>query len=266
MPHVTVNGIELWHDCFGEGPPLLLISGLGQNSAAWAPARAALAARFRCHVFDNRGTGRSTVPPGPYSIETMADDTAALIAHLGLGHVPVVGWSLGGSVLQALMVGHPDSVAAGVLLNALPAYTGVQHEWLDALLALRRSGAPALAQVVSAMAWGLTGKTLHDHDRTLAMAEAAVADPYPTSVAGFEAQAAGLRIFDARPRLPQVRCPVLVLCGEEDVLTPPAQSREIADLIPDARLRLLPRGGHRMVVEYPDEVVQEIEAFLNARV
>lgn len=263
MPHASVNGTELWHDVFGEGPPLLLISGLGQNSGAWAPARAALAARFRCHVFDNRGTGRSAAPPGPYGIETMADDTAALIGHLGLGPLPVVGWSLGGSVLQALMVRHPAAVSAGVLLNALPAYTGVQHQWLDALLALRRSGAPALAQVVSAMAWGLTRKSLHDHDHALAMAEAALSDPYPTSVEGFEAQAAGLRIFDARPRLPEVRCPVLVLCGEEDVLTPPAQSHEIADLIPDARLRLLPQGGHRMVVEYPEEVTREIAAFLD---
>lgn len=265
MPRASVNGIEIWHEAQGAGRPLVLISGLGQNSGAWRPALPAFAARFRCTLFDNRGTGRSSVPPGPYAIETMADDTAALIAALGLGPADVVGWSLGGSVLQALMVRHPGAVASGVLLSTMPSYTAVQHQWLDAFLALRRSGAPPLAQVVYAMAWGLTRATLHDHAAAMAMAEAALADPYPTTLEGFEAQAAGLRLYDSRPLLGEVRCPVLVLCGEEDVLTPPAQSREIAALIPGAELQILPRGGHRMVIEYPDAVAAAVAEFLARR-
>ena len=262
MPHVDANGISLRYEVSGEGPPLLLISGMGQNHRAWAPALPALQERFRCITFDNRGTGASDVPEGPYTIPQMADDVAALIDSLGTGPLHAAGWSLGGSVLQALMVRQPDKLVRAVLVSTMPSYTDVQHNWLDAWLALRRSGAPALAQIVSAMAWGLTAKTLFDHEKTMQMARAAAADPEPTSLAGFEAQAAGLRIYDARPELSSVRTPTLVLCGAEDVLTPPAQSEEIARLIPGATLRMLPRGGHRMVVEYPAEVAREIARFV----
>ena len=262
MPKISANGISLMYEEAGEGPPLLLISGLGQNRRAWLPAVPRLARQFRCITFDNRGTGASDVPAGPYDIPAMADDTAALIDALGYGPIDVAGWSLGGSVLQALLIRHPHLVRRAVLVSTMPSYTEVQHQWLDAWLALRRSDAPPLAQVVSAMAWGLTEKTLRDHDATMALARAAIADPEPTSLAGFEAQAAGLRVYDARPDLPGVRVPVMVLCGEEDVLTPPAQSAEIAELIPDARLVMLSRGGHRMVAEYPDHVAAEIAQFL----
>jgi 3-oxoadipate enol-lactonase len=91
------------------------------------------------------------------------------------------------------------------------------------------------------------------------MAEA----PHPTSYAGFAAQAHGLRRYDSRPLLPTVKTPTLVLVGAEDVLTPPSQSVEIAQLIPNAALQILPRGGHGMVIEYMPETVAAITAFLD---
>ena len=262
VPTIETNGITLNYEAAGDGPPLLLISGLGQNRRAWAPALPHLRGRVRCITVDNRGTGASDVPEGPYAIADMADDIAGLIDGFGHGPIDVAGWSLGGSVLQALMIRHPERVRRAVLVSTMPSYTEVQHMWLDAWLALRRSGADPLAQMVSAMAWGLTERTLCDHARTMDLARAALADPEPTSLAGFEAQAAGIRIYDSRPDLPRVATPTLVLCGREDVLTPPAQSEEIAALIPGARLALLDRGGHRMVAEYPEAVAAEMLGFL----
>ena len=262
MPKIETNGITLNYETAGDGPPLLLISGLGQNRRAWLPTQQKLNAVFHCITVDNRGTGASSVPEGPYAIEDMADDIAGLIDGLGYGPINVAGWSLGGSVLQALLVRHPDRVRRAVLVSTMPSYTEVQHMWLDGCLAMRRSGADPLAQAVLAMAWGLTERTLCDHVRTMDMARATVADSEPTSFEGFKAQAAGLRVYDARPDLPRVSNPTLVLCGREDVLTPPAQSEEIASLIPGATLSLLERGGHRMVTEYPDEVAAEIRSFL----
>ncbi|MGR3425635.1 MAG: alpha/beta fold hydrolase [Pseudooceanicola nanhaiensis] len=261
MPKITANGISLMYEEAGEGTPLLLVSGLGQNRRAWLPALGQLTRRFRCITFDNRGTGASDVPEGPYSIPAMADDTAALIKALGLGPVDVAGWSLGGSVVQSLLIRHPSAVRSAALVSTMPCYSEVQHYWLDAWLALRRSGAAPLAQIVSAMAWGLTEKTLVDHAATMKLARSAAEDPEPTSLEGFEAQAAGLRIFDARRDLPKVQTPTLVLCGREDVLTPPSQSEEIAALIPSAELKLLPKGGHRMVAEYPDAVSEALLGF-----
>lgn len=262
MPRASVNGIEVHYEVAGEGPPLLLVSGLGLSSQAWAPVLPDLTGRFTVVTMDNRGTGRSDVPPGPYSIDTLADDTAALLRHLGLGPVSVVGWSLGGSVLQSLLIRHGDLLDRAVLLSAFPSYTPLQHAWLDAGLLVRRQGLDPVSVSLSGMSWSFTPRLLSDHGRAVAQAELAAQTPYPTSLSGFEAQAAGLRVYDSRQHLPSVTTPVQVLVGAEDVLTPVAQSVEMASLIPGAQLKVLPRGGHAMVLEYPTDTLDAIVDFL----
>lgn len=263
MPYANVNGVRLRYEEEGDGPPLLLISGLGANRLGWVPIVTLLRDTFRCITFDNRGVGESDVPPGPYSIDLLADDAAALIGELGVGPVEAVGWSMGGSILQSLLINHGDRLRRAVLLSTLPAYTELQHRWLDAGLTLRRAGVDPLVQGISGMPWTFTPRLLADHDRAFAAAQLGAKNPFPTSLAGFEAQAQAVRVYDARPGLPSVRTPTLVLVGAEDVLTPVHQSVEIAESIPAARLTVLPRGGHAMAVEYPDDTAAAIRAFLS---
>lgn len=262
MPELTTRGITLHYEVQGEGPPLLLIAGLGANHLSWAPAVPLLADRFTCISFDNRGTGRSSAPPGPYGIDMLADDAAALIEHLGFGAVPAVGWSMGGSILQSLLLRHADRLTKAVLLSTLPSYTALQHAWLDGMLALRRAGVGAIAEAATGLPWAFTPMLLSDHVRTAQMLELGARNPWPTQFEGFAAQAAAIRVYDARPQLHAVRTPTLVLVGAEDVLTPVAQSVEIAERIPGARLQVLPRGGHAMLAEYPAETVAAMRAFL----
>lgn len=262
MATATVNGVSLYYEVEGEGPPLLLIAGLGLSSLAWAAAAPRLREGFTVITVDNRGTGRSAVPPGPYAIDDLADDTAALIDHLGTGPVAAVGWSLGGSVLQSMLVRHARALSTAVLLNAFPSYTAVQDAWLDTGLALRRAGVDPVAIGITGMPWAFTPRLLSDHAVAAAQAELARADPHPTTLAGFEAQAAGLRVYDSRPDLPTAQTPTLVLAGAEDVLTPVSQSVEMAELLPNATLQVLPRGGHGMVLEYPDDTLAAVTAHL----
>lgn len=262
MATASVNGVELFYEVEGEGPPLLLIAGLGANSSSWATIKPLLKSRFTCITFDNRGVGRSAVPAGPYTIDQMADDAAALIRHLALGPVAAVGWSLGGSVLQGLLIRNGELVSKAVLLSAFPSYTELQHGWLDCLISLRRSDVSPEAQAMFGMAWGFTGKMLVHHDQLAAGAKLGAKAPYPTTPEGFEAQAHGLRRYDSRPLLPTVKTPTLVLVGAEDVLTPVSQSIEMAELIPGAKLQVLPRGSHGMAIEYTPETVAAITAFL----
>ncbi|QRP46423.1 alpha/beta fold hydrolase [Amycolatopsis sp. FDAARGOS 1241] len=263
MATATVNGVSLHYETAGEGPPLLLIAGLGANSAAWAAAVPVLSRRFTVITFDNRGVGRSSVPPGPYPVDLLGDDAAALVTSLGLGPVAAVGWSLGASVLQSMLVRHGPLLSKAVLLNGFPSYTPIQDAWLDAGLALRRADADPLAVGVSGMAWVFTPRVLTDHETLVEQAKLAASDPYPTSLAGFEAQAAGLRVYDSRALLPIATTPTLVLAGAEDVLTPVSQSAEMAALLPHGSLRVLPRGGHAMLLEYPDDTLAAITAFLS---
>lgn len=262
MPTAKLGDVNLSYEVEGSGPPLLLISGLGADSRAWVTIKPLLTAKYTVITFDNRGTGKSDVPPGPYTIPQMGADAAALIRHLNLGPVSVVGWSLGGSVLQALLIGHGELVGKAVILSGFPNYTDVQQGWLDCLLALRQAGVSAEAQGVFGMAWGFTGKMLVDHTLLAAAARAGAAAPNPTSFEGFAAQAHGLRRYDSRPDLPKVTNDVLVLVGAEDVLTPVSQSVEMSELIPNAHLQVLPRGGHGMAVEYTPETVAAIIAYL----
>lgn len=259
-----VNGVSLHYDVQGTGAPLLLITGLGQHSGVWAGVLPVLSENFTCITFDNRGTGRSSVPDAAWSIDDMGDDTAALLEHLDVGPVHALGWSLGGSVLQSLLVRHGDRLRRAVLLSAFPSYTGVQDAWLDTALVLRRSGADPVTMAISGMPWGFTPRALSDHAATLTQAELLRADPYPTSYEGFARQAAGLRVFDSRPGLPSASTPTLVLTGAEDVLTPVSQAVEMASLLAQATLQVLPRGGHGMLLEYPDDVLRAVQRFLRA--
>jgi 3-oxoadipate enol-lactonase len=263
MPKVDVNGITLHYEVEGSGPPLLFIMGLGGNKLGMAPAVPFFSDRYTVITFDNRGTGESSVPEGPYTIDQLGDDAAALIDHLGMGPVEAVGWSLGGSVLQSMLINHGDKLSRAVLLSTFPNYTPIQHAWLDALLTLREAGADPKAIGAIGAPWGFTAKVLFDHDALSAMLDLGALDPWPTTLTGFKGQAQGLRVYDSRPDLHKVDTPTLVLVGAEDVLTPPSQSWDMASRIPGAELQILPRGSHGMLLEYLPETVAAIAAYLS---
>jgi len=262
VPHITLDAFDLFYEVVGEGAPLLLLSGLGASRLGFAPVVPALARRYRVITCDNRGTGRSGVPPGPYSIDQMAADAAALIERLDVGPVAVLGWSLGGTIVQSLLIDHPELLTAAVLLSTLPCYSELQHCWLDGVLALRRMDIDPLLAATAGAPWIFTPSTLADHDRAMRILRGRAGDPEPTSAEGFEAQAAAIRVFDRRAELATVTTPTLVLVGAEDVLTPPRQSIEIARCIPHATLEVLPRGGHGMLLEYPKPTLGAINSFL----
>jgi len=265
MATAKLNGIHIYYKVEGSGPPLLLISGLGQNSLPWAAIVPMLRDKFTCITFDHRGTGRSDVPPGPYTIDQLGDDASALIEQVGFGRVCAVGWSMGGSVLQSMLIRHRDKLVRAVLLSAFPSYSELQHQWLDSLIALQRAAIDPLALAVFRSAWVFTPRWLSDHADAVATAKLALKDPYPTTIQGFEAQAHGLRRYDSRPALPTVSTPTLVLVGAEDILTPVQQSAEIARLIPGAKLQVLPRGGHGMALEYTSDTARAILAFITEK-
>ena len=262
MPIAQINSAEIYYRIDGSGPPLLLIAGLGANAEAWGAALPFLRAHFTCIVYDSRGTGRSSVTPGPYSIDQLADDAVALVRSLDMAPLAAVGWSLGGSVLQSALIRHGDVFTHAVLLNTFPNYTPLQHAWLDCILALRDTGTDRAAQLAFALGWTMSPGFLADHAQVMQRAGLIAAAPNATTNAGYRAQGEAVRVYDSRADLPRITTPTLVLCGAQDVLTPPAQSEEIARLIPGAVLRELPQGAHVMAQEFPRETAQAIIDYL----
>src|SRR5208337_2487529 len=117
MPTVKVNDINMYYEVSGEGEPLVLIAGLGTDLTVYERVIGCLSKKFRVLAFDNRGVGRTDKPDIPYSIEMMADDTAALMNAAGFRKAHVLGISMGGRVAMGLALQHPEMVRSLVLAS-----------------------------------------------------------------------------------------------------------------------------------------------------
>ena len=252
MPKVRVNGIEMYYEVIGAGEPLVLIMGFGGDHLAWAFQAHAFAERYRVVTFDNRGVGQTDSPDGPYTIRTMADDTAALMEALGIERAHVIGASMGGMIAQELALAHPHRVRTLHLACTMAR----PDTHMKALLATWREmhmvlGRESLMRAVAL--WLFSFRTYDARPEFIDMViQTALANPYPQSAAGFFGQAAAIEAHDTLARLPGIRCPTLVTVAEEDLLVPPRFSRELVARIPGAALRAVVEAGHVYFWEQPD--------------
>src|ERR1700730_12592727 len=114
MAKIKAGSININYDMYGEGEPLLLIMGFGMPGAAWLPSLPMLSG-FKCIYFDNRGTGNTDKPDGPYTAEQMADDASNLLKALNIPKAKVFGVSMGGMIAQELTLRHPEQVEKVIL-------------------------------------------------------------------------------------------------------------------------------------------------------
>jgi pimeloyl-ACP methyl ester carboxylesterase len=243
------RGTRIHYTLTGDrGPHVVLLHGLGLSARFWfdLPERLANddAHPWRVVAVDNRGTGKSDRPRPPYRMEEMADDVAAVLDDAKVASAYVVGISLGGMIAQHVALRHPERVDGLVLLATTP---GLPHgrlpgaRQLGALLSLavaRRDGpSPALARLL------LPESRLGRAKEIFARWPAAMrADP--TSTSAFLGQLAAAARHSTGFRLRKIRCPAVVVTGEEDILIPPHNSRLLARKIPRAELEVLADVGH----------------------
>ena len=243
----------------GDGPPLLLIHGLGYARWGWEPVADRLAERFRVLLFDNRGIGESEVPPGPYTAAAMAEDALQVLDEAGVERAHVVGTSLGGMVAQELALAHPARVDRLVLACTTPGGAGAfpLPQRTLALIAEAPSLAPEVALrrfVENALADDSPEVLV---DRIYAHRLASPPDP-----AGWQAQAAAGASFDALDRIGDIGAPTLILHGTDDGVVDSRNAALLAERIPDARVRLFEGRGHLFFWEDPDGFVEAVEGFL----
>jgi pimeloyl-ACP methyl ester carboxylesterase len=239
---VAAGELRIGYREAGEGPPLLLIMGLGADGSLWEDHVAALRSRFRCIAVDNRGAGASSKPAGPYTTAAMADDHAAVMRALGLEGAGVIGISMGGAIAQELALRHPTMVTRMVLVSSWARCDGYLRE-LFANLAAVRATAPTeiFVQLLQLWIWAPEAFVA----RVDELAEARAIDPsLMVRVKPFAAQAAACASHDALDRLEAIGVPTLVTVGELDVFTPVRFSEALADRIPGAELRRFPGAGH----------------------
>ena len=262
-----LKGSRMRYFVGGEGPPLILVHGLGGAAANWTELAPLLVPNHRLLVPDLPGHGGSEALPAVSGLEPFADRVAALAAREGMLPAPVVGHSLGGAVVLRLALRHPDQVSAVVLAAA-------------AGLSLGSIWGRQLQSVFSTVRPGRLAARWRDRvSRSLLLRRfvfgfVSVADPGSLTneaVEGFLAAQLlhtdvdsawqALRADDPRQELEAVRCPVLVLWGAEDVQLPLDDAFEYARRL-RAPLRVIPGCGHLLIGERPDACAHAIDDFL----
>lgn len=260
MPDLELDGSHLFYETRGSGAPLLLLNGIGLDLRGWGPFADALARERRLVLLDARGAGRSGPPPAACTTAGMAAEARALLEHLALGPVDVLGLSLGGLVAQELALLAPRAVRGLVLAATALRLPGRTRRVLDAWRRLLHAGADPDAVRREQVAWVLGDAILEDDTATEGLLAAMAAAPAP-SPQGFSAQAdAGLG-HDARARAARLAAPALVLAGRDDALLPLAAAEALARALPRARLEVH-AGGHAFLLESAGPAAASVLAFL----
>src|SRR6266581_990368 len=265
-----IKGVRMRYFLGGEGPPLILVHGLGGAAANWTELVPLLIGRHRVLVPDLPGHGGSTALPAVAGLEPYADRVALLAEREGMLPAPVVGHSLGGMVVLRLALRRPKDVQAIVLAGA--AGLSVGNVWGRQLLSLFSAIRPGRL-AARHRGWVAGSPRL----RKLVFGFVSVADPIGLSDDAVEGFLAGqllhtdvdgawqaLRVDDPRQELEAIRCPVLVLWGAEDAQLPLDDAFEYARRL-RARLRVIPGCGHLLIGERPAACDRAIEDFLRDR-
>ena len=263
MPfHSLSDGDRLHYEVHGDGPPLLLVPGLGGVGAFWSIHLARLSEHFTVVLHDHRGTGQSSRTSMRYTVEQMADDLAQLMAGLGLERAHLIGHSTGGAIGQCLAIDRPELIDRLVLSATWTAADDYFRRVFDVRSqVLRDAGMAAYAQLSSLfmrppwwtqenMAWVLEDE-----------ARAAAASTPEIMLRRIEAIVA----FDRRDDLSRIAAPTLVLGAQDDLVTPVYHSEALAEMIPGAELAILPDGGHFFPVIAAEEFRRLVFAFLRVR-
>ena len=262
---VQANGQELYYQVHGDGPPLVLVMGIGYDSSLWRLAQVpALSMKFRMVLVDNRDAGRSSKASHSYEIADMADDLAGLLDALGIPRAHLLGLSMGGMIAQEFALRHADRLDRLVLAGtgAAPARSAIDPiriwSWVKAN--------DATGEVFGGQQFFSLFSTafLRDHQAVRDTAELLASNPYPMSPEAYGRQAEAYLQFDALDRLAAITAPTLVVVGEQDLLTPPWIAREVADAIPAARFEVIRGSGssHLAPIERSDDFNRLVSDFL----
>jgi pimeloyl-ACP methyl ester carboxylesterase len=214
-----VNGVDLYYELRGVGPPLLLIPGLGSDVRMFRPVIDGLTRRCQVLAFDPRGAGRSDKPDIPYSMGMMADDAAGLLQAVDIPSAHVLGYSMGGRIALQLALGQPHRVKSLILASTsartLPSRPGTWR-WVVMDLLPRL---PLPRRI----------------------------DPQPRS-ANLRQRGAS-RDYDCTDRLADMRVPALIVHGRRDRITPYALALELHQGIPGSQFVTV-KGGHFALITH----------------
>lgn len=257
MPNVEIDGARIWYTVDGPDgePAVLLLHSLGTTHELWDAQLPALRSSFRVIRYDMRGHGRSTAPPGEFSIEQLGRDAIAVLDAAGAERAAICGISIGG--VTAIWLGqHTSRRVRRLVLANTAARIGTSETWSARMRAVREEGMEKAAEL--AMPRWFTDEFRERRPDVVARFRALVtACPLESYIAA----CAALRDADLRRELHRVVAPTLVIAGSRDPSTTVADGAYLRDNIPDAELEVL-EAAHLSNVERPMEFSELLTEFL----
>jgi len=273
----TIHGYRRAYRIAGSGPALLLIHGVGDDSATWTSVHAKLAQRFTVIAPDLLGHGESDKPRADYSLAAFANGMRDLLATLGIDRVTLVGHSLGGGIAAQFAYQYPHMVERLVLVSS----GGVTNDvsialrvaalpmGSEALTALRLPGALPALQLAGAAARTLIGSTKYGRDlpdglRLLAkLREPAALSAFSRTLrAVVDGRGQLVTMLDRSYLMPSV--PKQIIWGEDDIVIPVSHARLAHAAMPGSRLDVFEDSGHLPFHDHPDRFVEIIERFIDS--
>jgi 3-oxoadipate enol-lactonase len=239
-----------------DKPALLFSNSLGSDLRIWDPMVPQLVNELRLIRYDTRGHGLSEAPPPPYSADDLAKDVVGLLDALQIEEAVVCGLSVGGVIAQQLAIGYPDRVRALILCDT-GARIGTVASWEERIATVTAHGLGVLA-APSMERWFSADFRRRHSAEVRGYANMVVR----TAVDGYLGTCCALRDTDLTLAAASIEKPTLVLCGAEDIATPPEMARQLANIVPKARLSLVPEAAHISCVEQPAVMATRIMQFL----
>jgi aminoacrylate hydrolase len=264
MPIMPITGGALYYEVHGSGPPLMLAAGLGGVGSFWAKQIPALTPHFTVVIHDHRGTGQSSRDRITYSLPQMARDVLDLADGLGIGAFHFAGHSTGSAIGQELALNHRERLLTAVLSSGWARPDPWFSRCFDTRATLLREGGPAAYVKAQALflypPWWVSA----NNAALEAMEVAQIANFPPPEI--MLSRVAAITAYGAGEGLGAITTPVLVICADDDHLTPPHFSAEVHRLIPGSTLAILPTGGHFNPVTQPDIFNETVAGWLQAQI
>jgi 3-oxoadipate enol-lactonase len=256
---IRTNDIETNYVIEGEGPWLTMSHSLACNLSMWDEQAKLLSRKFKVLRYDTRGHGGSSAPPGPYTLEQLADDTKALFDALGIRRTHWVGLSMGGMIGETFALKHPGFFQSMVLADTTSRRPpNAEQMWSERVKIAQEQGMEGVRETTL----GRWFTEPYRQSRKDVM-ERIGRDIVQTPVAGFAGCCDAIAKVDLLDRLKEIDCPTLVIVGDQDHGTPPEMAKQIHANIRGSELVTIPSAAHLSNIEQPEAFNKALVGFLD---
>lgn len=262
MAFLTTHDINLYYECHGDGPPLMLIAGLASDAQSWMPVVPALSRHFTLILPDNRGAGQTRPLDAPISIKAMAQDHAALITHLGYSTLHVAGHSMGGAIALELALQRPDLVDHLVLAATNARLSKRNRVLFNDLDTLRQTSVDKVLWYKMLFQWLFKPTFFDDEKKVEDAAKLACAYRFAQSDLNFSRQLQAAYAVDFRDSLKDISAQTLVLLAQMDVLFPIDEAKSALKNIPNSTIHIIENTAHSIHWDNPEAFSEALIDFL----